>query len=73
LKESRAFGFALLVELVSVARTLVLVPIGSRRNAFALRTAYSTVLQTSISNPCHRAPIRTLAAAISYHQHTHHT
>jgi len=73
LKESRAFGLALLVELVPVARALVLVPIGSRRNTFALCTAYSTVLQTPILNPCCRAPVRTLAAAISYHQHTKHT
>jgi len=76
LKESRAFGLALLVELVPVARALVLVPVGSRRDTFALCTAYSTVLQTSILNSCGRAPIRTLAAAISYNQHrkhTHHT
>ena len=67
---SRAFGLALLVELVPVARTLVLVPIGPRRNTFALSTAYSTVLHTPILNPCRWASVRTLVAAISCHQHT---
>lgn len=67
---SRAFGLALLVELVPVARTLVLVPIGPRRNTFALSTAYSTVPQTPILNPCRWASVRTLVAAISCHKHT---
>lgn len=69
-KTSWAFGLALLVELVPVARTLVLVPIGPRRNTFALSTAYSTVPQTPILNPCRWASVRTLVAAISCHQHT---
>lgn len=69
-KTSWAFGLALLVELVPVARTLVLVPIGPRRNTFALSTAYSTVLHTPILNPCRWASVRTLVAAISCHKHT---
>jgi hypothetical protein len=53
----RAFGLALVVNLVSVARTFMLISISPRRNAFALLAAYFTILHTPICNPCFRASV----------------
>lgn len=54
---SRAFGLALVVKLVPVARAFVLVPISPRRNTLALLAADSAVLEAPILNLCHRASI----------------
>lgn len=63
---SRAFRCALGVGLVSIARALVLVPVGSRRHAHALRAADSTVLQAPVFEVCLRAPHPTLLIAVAF-------
>lgn len=61
--ELRAFGFALGVLQVPVARALVLVPICPRWNALTLTAADPTELHASVLHPSLRAPLCTLGGA----------
>lgn len=72
---SRAFGVALGVPEVSVARTFTLVAISPRRHTLTLLAAYPTEPQTPILPSCFRTSSPTLGTAERYNiinipQHT---
>lgn len=60
-RNSRALGLPLLVNLVPVARALMLVSVSPRRHTLAVLTAYPAVLQAPVLHSCLLAPFRTLA------------